>query len=105
MRVRLEFKHVSRSEILTLDAEKLMQALDSREEEQSSNTMIVRLPHLPGPLQDLNARTLQSVVTAITKDLSVDWSGEVPTWWPQDIPFCKPRTIPPSHKGTLPNEV
>lgn len=91
------------TEILTLDAEKLMQALDSGEEEQSSNTTIVHLPHLPGPLQDLNARTLQSVVTAITKDLSVDWSGE--NWWPQDIPFCKPRTIPPSHKGMLPNEV
>ena len=48
-------------EILTLDAEKLMEALDSSaEQEQSSNTMIVIcLPHLPGPLQDLNARTFR----------------------------------------------
>ena len=67
--------------------------------------MIVRLPHLPGPLQDINAKTIQSVVTTIAKDLSVDWSGDAPIWWPQDIPFCKPRTIPPSHEGMLPNEV
>lgn len=51
------------TEILTLDVEKLMQALDSGEEKQSSSTTIIHLPHLPGPLQDLNARTLQSVVT------------------------------------------
>ena len=49
--------------IITTDAEELLQALNSPEE-QPCNT-IVRLPHLPGPLQDLNARTLQSVVTAI----------------------------------------
>ena len=87
--------------IITTDTEKLLQALDSPEE-QPCNTM-VHLPYLPGPLQDL--RTLQSVVTAITKELCVDWSGEVPTWWPEDIPFCKRHTIPPSHKGTLTNEV
>ena len=56
-------------------------------------------------IHNLNARTLQTVVTAITKDLCVDWSGEIPTWWSEDIPFCKPCTIPPSHKGTLLDEV
>ena len=49
-------------------------------------------PPIPllGPLVDLNARTLQSVLTSITKDLGVDWKGDVPSWWPQEIPFRKP---------------
>ena len=91
------------TDIITTDAEKLLQALDSPEEQPCNTT--VHLPHLLGPLHNLNARTLQTVVTAITKDLCVDWSGEIPTWWSEDIPFCKPCTISPSHKGTLLDEV
>jgi len=83
--------------IITEDAKKLMDALESSEE-QSSNT-IIHLAPLPAPLADLNARTLQSVLTAVIKDLGVNWNGDFPTWWPEDIPFCKPRTVPSSHKG------
>ena len=85
------------TEVITSNSEKLLQALDSTEKQGCST--VLQLPQLPGPLRELNARTLQSVVTAITKDLGVDWSGDLPTWWPQDVPFCKPRTVPPNYRG------
>jgi len=53
--------------IITEDAKKLMDALESSEE-QSSNT-IIHLAPLPCPLADLNARTCQSVLSAVIKDL------------------------------------
>lgn len=54
------------------------------------------LPALPGPLYHLNYRTLQSIVTAVAKDLEVHWNGEVPEWWPASVVFSNPRKLPSS---------
>ena len=79
-------------------AEKLMAAIGEKEDQCSGKEII--LGPLPGPLLDLNLRTLQSIVIAICKDLQVDWSGVVPQWWPKDVPFCNPRVTPPTYRGT-----
>ena len=39
----------------------------------------VHLPQLSGPLQQLNCRTLQSILTAILKDLQVDFREDAPS--------------------------
>ena len=69
-------------------AEQLMAAIGEKEDQSSRKEII--LGPVPGPLLDLNLRTLQVIVTAICKDLQVDWSGVVPQWWPKDVPFCSP---------------
>ena len=75
-------------------AEQLMAAIGEKE----SGKEIILGP-VPGPLLDLNLRTLQVIVTAICKDLQVDWSEVVPQWWPKDVPFCSPRVTPTTFKG------
>ena len=47
---------------------------------------------------NLNSHTLQSTLTAIAKDMKIDWS-EPPQYWPADIPFVNPRAKPPEYKG------
>ena len=69
-------------------AEQLMAAIGEKEDQSSGKEII--LGPLPGPLLDLNLWTLQVIVTAICKNLQVDWSGVVPQWWPKDVPFCSP---------------
>ena len=78
-------------------AEQLMAAIGEKEDQSSGKEII--LGPLPEPLLDLNLRTLQVIVTAICKDLEVDWSGIVPQWWPKDVPFCSPRVTLTTFKG------
>ena len=62
-----------------------------------------RNPNPPPTLASPPARTLQSVVTLITRDLQIDWIGEPPSWWPKDVIFLTPRNprkVPATCKGT-----
>ncbi len=64
---------------------------------QSHPTKKLHLPPpLPGPFYHLNYRTLQSTLVAIAKNLGVDWSGDVPEWWPSTVLFSN-RRKPPQH--------
>ena len=57
------------------------------------------LPKLPGRLETLNGRSLQTIIVAIAKDLKISWDGEKPDFWPEKIPFSNPRTVPESFKS------
>jgi hypothetical protein len=57
------------------------------------------LPPLPGPLSQLGRSTLQSLIVGILKDLGIRWSDPKPQWWPMDVPFFSPRSIPDTFKG------
>ena len=57
------------------------------------------LPVLPAPLEELNRATLQSMIIGILKDLGIRWSDPKPVWWPRDIPFISPRTVPDNFNG------
>ena len=59
------------------------------------------LPVLPAPLDDLNRATLQSMIVGILKDLDIRWSDPKPVWWPVEIPFVPPRTVPENFAGKL----
>ena len=57
------------------------------------------LPKLPAKLYELNCCTLQPILVAIAKDLKIEWSGETPHYWPSEIPFVNPESVPTEHKG------
>lgn len=59
------------------------------------------LPVLPAPLEDLNRTTLQSMIVGILKDLGIRWSDPKPVWWPADIPFVPPRSVPDNFTGII----
>ena len=57
------------------------------------------LPALPQLIDEMNGRTLCSILVGIGKDLGIDWKGEQPEWWPRNVPFNYPRETPTQHKG------
>ena len=57
------------------------------------------LPPLPGPLDQLSRGVMQSLIVGILKDLGIRWSDPKPQWWPMDIPFFSPRSVPDTFKG------
>lgn len=66
----------------------------------SEPTSALVLPHLPGDISSLNFKTLSTMLVGLGKDLSINWKGEAPSWWPEDIPFQHPRDpAPENFKG------
>lgn len=65
----------------------------------SSQEIHLILPVLPAPLDELNRTTLQSMIVGILKDLDIHWSDPKPVWWPVEIPFVSPRTVPDNFTG------
>ena len=63
------------------------------------------LPVLPAPLDDLNRATLQSMIVGILKDLDIRWSDPKPVWWPVEIPFVPPRTVPENFAGNYQHKI
>jgi len=59
------------------------------------------LPVLPAPLDNLGKATLQSMVVGILKDLDIRWSDPKPVWWPEDVPFVPPRSVPDNFTGKV----
>ena len=59
------------------------------------------LPVLPAPLEELNRGTLQSMIVGILKDLGIRWADPKPVWWPEDIPFVPPRSVPENFAGII----
>ena len=72
---------------------------DSTDERKQEIHLI--LPPLPGPLEELNRSVMQALIVGILKDLGIRWSDPRPQWWPMDVPFFSPRSIPDSFKGIL----
>ena len=58
--------------------------------EEANQVIGLCLPKLPAKLDNLNSRTLQSMLIAIAKDMKIDWSGEPPQHWPANVPFVNP---------------
>lgn len=77
--------------------------LDKLKQELQDNMTSPKLilPELPQPINDMNGRTLCSILIGLGKDLSIDWKGEKPEWWPDAIPFVHPRETPPQLKGNM----
>lgn len=67
----------------------------------SSQEIHLILPVLPAPLEDLNRATLQSMIVGILKDSGIRWSDPKPVWWPADIPFVPPRSVPENFTGII----
>ena len=82
----------------------LRNLIESKPESVSERRQEIRLilPPLPGPLSELSRGTMQSLIVGILKDLGIRWSDPKPQWWPMDIPFFSPRSIPDSFKGWQP---
>ena len=57
------------------------------------------LPPLPAPLDELTRNMMQSLIVGILKDLGQRWSDPKPQWWPLDVPFFPPRSVPDNFKG------
>lgn len=72
---------------------------DSSEAGSSLQEIHLILPVLPAPLEELSRATLQSMIVGILKDLGIRWSDPKPVWWPSDIPFVPPRSIPDNFCG------
>ncbi len=73
---------------------------DNSDQGEGSKTEIhLILPPLPSPLEKLNRHTLQSMIVGIIKDLGLKWSDYTPSWWPEDIPFVQPRSLPQKYCG------
>jgi hypothetical protein len=69
--------------------------------DSSSQEIHLILPVLPAPLDELNRPTLQSMIVGILKDLDIRWSDPKPVWWPAEIPFVSPRTVPENFTGKI----
>lgn len=67
----------------------------------SSQEIHLILPVLPAPLEELNRVTLQSMIVGILKDLGIRWTDPKPIWWPADIPFVPPRSVPECFTGNI----
>ena len=81
--------------------EEILQSLNSDDgKPQPEHNVGLCLPKLPAPLETLNGRTLQSILIAIAKDLKLSWGGEKPVFWPEDLPFCNPHTVPEKFRGS-----
>lgn len=74
-------------------------ASDLNLSEASSQEIHLILPVLPAPLEELSRATLQSMIVGILKDLGIRWSDSTPVWWPADIPFVPPRSVPDNFSG------
>ena len=73
---------------------------DNSEQSEGNKTEIhLILPPLPLPLEELNRHTLQSMIVGIIKDLRLRWTDPTPSWWPLDVPFVHPRSMPQSFFG------
>ena len=57
------------------------------------------LPPLPAPLDQLTRNAMQSLIVGILKDLGLRWSDPKPSWWPLEIPFVPPRSVPENFTG------
>ena len=79
--------------------ERILQSVSNAAADPGSSTTGLCLPKLPAKLDEINCRTLQSILVAIAKDMNIDWSGEKPHYWPSEIPFVNPRTVPTECKG------
>ncbi len=87
-----------RNEILCNMMEESMQTSDS-DANSSLQEIHLILPVLPAPLEELNRSALQSMIVGILKDLGIRWSDPKPVWWPEDIPFVPPRSVPENFTG------
>ena len=87
-----------RNEILCNMMEENKHMLDS-DANSSLQEIHLILPVLPAPLEDLSRSTLQSMIVGILKDLGIRWSDPKPVWWPEDIPFVPPRSVPENFTG------
>ena len=59
------------------------------------------LPRLPAKLSSLNSKTITSMLVGLGKDLQINWTGSIPSWWPDLVPFQHPRdAVPNDYKGT-----
>lgn len=83
-----------KNEILKNLIENERDATDERKQE-----IHLILPPLPAPLDELNRSVMQSLIVGILKDLGLRWSDPKPEWWPMDVPFFSPRSVPDSFKG------
>jgi len=73
-------------------------ATDSTETGNSKEIHLI-LPPLPSPLEEIPRPTLQSIIIGVLKDLGIRWTDPTPTWWPMDIPFIHPRSMPQTYYG------
>ena len=71
-------------------------------EGNSSKEIHLILPPLPSPLEEISRQTLQSLIVGIIKDLGLKWTDSTPSWWPLDIPFVHPRSLPQTYYGNNP---
>ena len=66
---------------------------------QRSAEVRMVLPPLPTPLEQLGAHELRTLVVGIIKDLQLKWTDPKPPFWPSDIPFQNPRSVPEGFQG------
>ena len=89
--------------LLAEDISKKVQDADLWTDEplvRAAPTTKVILPLLPGPLQTLNAKTLQKLIPAVMRGINgghyVRWADVTnkPDWWPEDVCFANPKQRP-----------
>lgn len=73
--------------------------LDSHDSSEQTKEVHMLLPPLPGPLDELGLHDLRALVVGIVKDLGIKWSNPRPPFWPQEIPFQYPRSVPDGFQG------
>ena len=74
-------------------------SVDSHDTSDQTKEVHMLLPPLPGPLDELGLHDLRALVVGIIKDLGIKWSSPRPPFWPQEIPFQYPRSVPDGFQG------
>lgn len=90
------------TDVIELHKNEILKNLIDESFEQSEGAAKVIhliLPPLPAPLDQLSRNTMQSLIVGILKDLGLKWSDPKPNWWPLDIPFVPPRSVPDNFAG------
>lgn len=100
-RIGREVKAITNRILASLEEEEEAEERAGEEEggERDRPMAVFQLPRLKVPLEDLNQRTLVSMLVGIAKDIRLRWDGEQPRWWPDGIPFVHPREAPVHYRG------
>ena len=75
--------------------EKILQSVSNTAADPGSPITGLCLPKLPAKLDELNCTHYNQYWWL----LQMIWSGEKPHYWPSEIPFVNPRTVPTEHQG------
>ena len=86
------YGHSTLRDVISKSAEDIVSKMECHDHRPSTNDrrQAFTLPRLPVPVDEMNAPTVKTVMTNLTKDLGISFKGPCPSWWPELVRFCLP---------------